>query len=577
MSSSFPPPSFDSLTLAAVLQEVRSEGLGLRVSGVVQPSIEEVVLALRTPGRTVHLLTSIRARTARVHLVPRPTRRVPLTSFGQLLHSRLTEARLADILQPPFDRVLHLRFDALGGRLDLVAEIMGRHSNLALVEAGRVVGALKVVTDRMSPRRPLLPGRPYVPPPADRPSPAQLDADALRQRLLGDDPLERVLTQLLRGFGPVLAREVALRAGVDPLAPAASAAREAERLAEAVCSLCAVVHQGSFEPVWYESDGRVVAFAPVPLLVYERLHRVRASSMSEALDRYYAEAGRRDELEDRRRALGAAIRSAVEKREAAAARDREQLAEAADRDRLRLAGELLLTYGHLARPRATSVVVPDHTSGGASLIIPLDPDLSPAENAARFFRRYAKARAASRVLPARIAHLKAEARRLREALVLLETATSPDDIDEVRADLVAAGLLPAPSRERARPAGGPRRFRTEDGALILVGRSARENDHVTFHVAGPDDLWFHARGMAGAHVVLKSPASPSEAAVRAAAQVAAYFSEGRSASHVAVDCVPRRRVRKPPGAPPGAVTYAGERTLQVAPALPVTPAPPAPR
>ncbi len=561
------PPSFDALTLAAVAVEVRAL-LGARFAGVRQPSPDAVVVSLRDPQRTHHLFCSIHPRTARVHFVPRPQATERLGSFGLLLRSRLSEARLAAVEQPPFDRVLRVRFDALEGPLDLVAEIMGRHSNLILADARVVLGALKVVTERMSPRRPVRPGRPYQPPPADRPRPEALDAAGLRALLTGDRPLWQQLSGGLLGLSPVLTREVALRAGLDPAAPAGAAAESAGQIAAAIRAIAEVMRMGAFRPMVYEREDRVVAFAAIPLQVYAGLSPQPAASMSEAVARYYEALGAQDPLEDRRRALASAAGTVLRQRQEALAANRRALTESAGGDRFRVMGELLLAYGSRVRPGDAAVTVPDHTAGDADLTIPLDPTLTPAENAQRLFRRYQKARAAARALPTRIAQLEAEVGALRDALVQIDTAGTSDDLWEVHADLAARRTLRRAPRSRPVAPAGPRRYRTADGAAIVVGRSARENDHVTFHVAGPDDLWFHARGIPGAHVVLKAPGAPAEASITAAAQVAAYFSEGRRAGQVAVDCVSRKRVRRMPGAPPGAVVYEGERTLLVVPALP---------
>ena len=252
--------------------------------------------------------------------------------------------------------------------------------------------------------------------------------------------------------------------------------------------------------------------------------------------------------------------------------NRKALAWGRGADRYRLLGQLVLTYARQARPGDTTLRAPDHTAGGAEIAIPLDPGLSPSENAQQYFRRYAKARAAARAAPVRIAQLEAEVGALREALVQIENAASPDDLWEIQADLAAAGVVRHGPRGRPPVRSGPRRFRAGDGSTILVGRSGRENDHITFHEAGPDDLWFHARGVAGAHVILKAGGVPAEATITLAARAAAYYSENRSAHQVAVDCVARKHVRRLRGAAAGAVTYSGERTLMVAPGLPANPA-----
>jgi predicted ribosome quality control (RQC) complex YloA/Tae2 family protein len=565
---------FDSLTLAAVAREIRALGHA-RFAGVRQLDPETVVIGLSAPRRPPstggvvrHLLSCIHPRTARVHFTKRPEATEKLSQFGTLLRSRLTEARLDSVEQPPFNRVLRLGFEALEGRLWFIAEVMGRHSNLILADDRVVLGALKLVTARMSPRRPVLPGRPYVPPPADRPTPETIDAEGLGGILRSSLPLERRLSQALLGVSPLLAREIAMRAGLDPAAPAADAADSAGRIHDELGTITAIVGRGTFSPTLYVDAARVVAFAPFPMRVFARFTPEPAPTMSEAVDRFYGQGPATVGMEERRTALAGTIRAAIAKREAALEASRRSLAESKAGDRFRIMGDLVLTHARQVRPRDTILRVPDYTADGEEVAIPLDPALTPSENAQQYFRRYAKARATGRALPARVAQLEVETRTLRDALVQIEGATSSDDLWEIASDLAAAGLAGRAPRGRPAARGGPRRFRAGGGAVIMVGRSARENDRITFHEAGSEDLWFHARGLAGAHVILKADGRPTDASIQAAAQTAAYYSEGRGSGQVAVDVVERKHVRKPRGAPPGAVTYTSERTLLVAPVLP---------
>jgi predicted ribosome quality control (RQC) complex YloA/Tae2 family protein len=567
-------PLFDSLALAAVAAEIRA-CVGAPFGGVHQLSADEIVLGLGRRRPTSSLYFSIHPRAARVHFTSWQEDAERLGALGQLLRSRLLEARLSDVEQPPFDRILRLRFDGLGGPLWLVAEVMGRHSNLFLTDMRTVLGALKAVTAQMSPRRPVVSGGPYLPPPADRPRPDLIDPAGIRRLLTGTGSLEEQLTHSLLGLSPLMAREIALRAGVDPAIPAGEAAESAVRIWEALQEIVTLRKEDRWAPTLYLEEARIAAYAPFPMRVFERMRALPAASMSEAVDLYYRSAGLGAALVDGKRALEGAVRSALAQRERALESDRRAVIESRSAERFRVMGDLLLTYGGRAPSRATEITVPDHTAEGAEVTIPLDPNLTAAENAQRLFRRYAKARATARALPARIAHLEYEALSLREALVQIAAATSPDDLWEIHTDLAGRRLLPRAPRSRPTIPRGPRRYATEDGAVILVGRSGRENDHVTFHMASPDDLWFHARGMAGAHVVLKSGGEPRDASVIAAAATAAYFSDGRAAPEVAVDCVARKHVRKPRGAPPGTVVYEGERTLRVGPALPARVLPPA--
>jgi len=552
------------MTLAAILVDVRAI-VGARFAGVHQLSADTIVLTFRDDRRAHHLLCSIHPQTARIHFTARPEATERLGPFGQLLKSRLVDAHVAGIEQPAFDRILRLRLDALEGPLVLIGEVMGRRSNLILTDERVVIGALKVVTAQMSPRRPMLPGRPYAAPPADRGSADDIDPAAFQALLSGSNPLAQHLARGLLGLGPILAREIALRAGIDPDLPASAAAPDWDRLWDALGELRAIWHAHHFAPTEYQRDGTVVAFAPTPLRVYDQLHAVPVSSMSEAVDHYFRGRGDSSGFEERRRTLASAVRAVLRQREVALEANLTALAESHSADRFRIMGELLLTYGSRASPRQTALTVPDYTEGGRETTIPLDPDLTPSENAQRLFRKYAKAQATSRALPARIAALRSAVQVLREALVQIESAGSADDVWEIHQDLAEQKVLRRPPRSRPSAPGGPRRFPAPDGAVILVGRSARENDRLTFHLAGPDTLWFHARGIPGAHVILKSDAAPSEAGITAAAQVAAFYSEGRGSGSVAVDYVPRRHVRKLRGAAPGAVVYDQERTIRVAP------------
>ena len=568
-----PEPQFDSLALAAVAREIHMS-VRARFAGVRQASPDEVVVSLRAGGAARHLVCSIHPRLARIHFTRPPEQTERLTPFGLLLRSRLAEARLDGVEQPLFERIIRLRLSALEGPVWLIAEIMGRHSNLILADDRVVIGALKVVTTRMSRRRPVLPGRPYTPPPADRPTPDALTPALIAAMLEGDLPLARRISQGVLGVSPTLAYEVAVRAGLDPTMPAHAAAGAAPQILGVLREIAQDAACGVFAPVLYTEDGRPAAFAPFPMRAFGRFAPVPVETMSEALDRYYREAGARGSivtlLDERRAALRRQVEGALDKRAAAIREGHAALAASEAADRYRVMGELLLTYAHQARRGDAILHVPDHTAEGTEIGIPLDPALTPSQNAQRYFRRYAKARAAARAIPARIAVLEGEARALRDALVQIDAAASPDDVWEIHADLAQSGLIGRGPRGRPSARRGPRRFPTPDGGVILAGRSARENDRITFREAGPDDLWFHARGIAGAHVILKAGGRPTEASIRTAAHIAAYYSEGRAGGQVAVDCVARKHLRKPRGAAPGAVTYTGERTLLVAPRIPAS-------
>lgn len=557
------PAAFDSVVLAAVIRDLHPH-VGARIRAVLQPSAAEIALELRRSGLD-RILISVHARWARIHLSP------PLPSgepgpFAQMLRARLTGARLDAVLQPPFERAVTLRFETDAGPCDLVAELMGRHSNLILVQDGLITGALKLVSGTQSSVREVLPGRIYSPAPRDRQPPAAWAPPALAALLAGSETaVAQTLTTAILGLGPVMARELCVRAGVDPGTPAARIS-DTRALHDALLDLDRLVREEAFAPVLYLSDGRPAGFAPFPLRHVSALAPVPVPTMSEAVAAVTGHLSTAAEFDDQRRSLVASIHAALRKADHAASELARALEEADGAGRLRVWGELLLAYASQIPAGSAEAVLPGYE--GEMVTVSLDRTLTPVENARRLFERYARMRDARPAIDARLSAVRDDQRYLAAALAMAETASSADDLAELRRELADEGYLP---RRRVRPAraGRPRTLALPDGAHLLVGRSNRDNDHVTFKVAGPEELWFHARGVPGAHVILRTGGrAPTEPEIAAAASAAAYFSAARGAGRVAVDYTARKHVRKPKDSKPGMAIYERETTVQVIPGIP---------
>lgn len=559
--------SFDSVVLAAVAREVAAL-VGSRVVRVVQPDVEEMAIDLRGPSGTGTVVCSIHPQWARVHLSARTAAGAP-SGFAQMLRSRLESARLAGVQHTPFERILTLTFDTVDGRGDLVAEIMGRRSNLILVQDATITGSLKAVPRSKSSVREVLPGRPYVLPPRDRPLPVAFTEESLKDTLSSsDDPLARRLVASVLGLSPGLATELSVRAHLDPDAPSRDQAGATARLWAALRELVGMVDAGAFSPIIYYRGEDPVGFAPFPYEHLADLRPVRAASMSEAVETVLGSHGAVARVDEQRASLLAAVRGAVARVERTEAEVRQAVEEAARTGALRQHGELLLAYASQVPAGASEVTLPGFD--GAPVTIALDPALSAIDNAQRLFKRYRRVRSARPALDARLKTAAAERAYLESAATMIEQATTTDDLFDLRRELADEGYLrrrKVPSRPSA--AAGPRRFALADGLLVLVGRTNRENEVLTFKVASPDDLWLHARGVPGAHVVLRTgKRRPGEDAIRQAAAIAAYFSKARESASVAVDVAERKFVRKPKGSKPGLVTYTHERTVHVKPELP---------
>ncbi|MCG0238306.1 MAG: NFACT family protein [Firmicutes bacterium] len=596
---------FDATVLAAVVQELDRRLRGGRIHKIYQPTPWELHLLVYAGREHLRLLLSCHPQGARLHLtqVVRPNPPHPPT-FCMLLRKHLEGGRILAVRQVGRERIAHLEvgaLDELGNPVTytLVAEVMGKHSNLLLLApGGRIIDAARRATEEQNRYREVLPGLPYVPPPPT----GKLDPGAVTGADLGQwlaragaeamgRPAWQLVLDAVDGLGPLVAREIAHRAGVGGVAGDLGPA-ELDRLAQACRELYALVDSGSFAPtLLLDESGEPKDFA-----VVEPRHWAGATlpveSVSALLDRFYAA----QEERQRTTALRAELRRVLAQELGRVRRklqaQLEDLRRAEEAEPLRQKGELLMAYLWQVPRGADRVELPNfYDPEQRPVVIELDPALSPAENAQAYFRRYQKARSGLQAIREQVERSQAELRYLEQVEATLAAAASLPELEEIRAELAAEGYLDegkGPAREKRGRAGGepgaagnrvgegargsgqpsrPLVVRSSDGLEIWVGRNNRQNETLTFKLAAPTDLWLHAKEIPGAHVILRLPpgVEPPEASLREAALLAAYFSKARLSANVPVDYTLRRHVRKPPGARPGMVIYDHHRTLHVTP------------
>ncbi|HEU4753475.1 MAG TPA: NFACT family protein [Armatimonadota bacterium] len=556
--------NYDSFCLAAAVEELRDTCLGAFVDQVYQPEPRLVLLAFTGGGPRRQWLFSSDARWPRAHATAERRANPPSPpGFCMLLRKHLSGARLAEVEQVRFDRILRLTFRRGEETRALMHEIMGRHSNLMLLdEAGTVLGAVKTVPPSESRVRPVLPGRPYAEPPGARPDPRALSLEDLRALLEGVAEPEEI-TRRLSGWGTFAARE-AFAAGPP--------------LPEAVFDRMERVRRARFEPVVFlsgpgsrEPKG-VWAFASRQPGWTEA---ERTRSISVACDEFYGYRERTAETEARRKtalsAVERALRTAtLQRSEAEAALDGLEGAEL-----LRIQGELLSASASQVERGAEAVELPNwYDPEGGTLRIRLDPELDGRANAERYFHRYRRAAAAAEAALQRIPELDRRLEALRGLEARVRSAEAPA-LEGLLVEVRSLGLLrevaagAKPEKAAAEFPSGVRVRRVPVGNWeLLYGENATSNDYLSTRGSRPGDLWLHARAVNGAHVVIRNVGSldrlPPEV-LREAARIAAAHSEAKHASVVAVDYTFRRFVRKPRGSAPGAVLYTHEKTLHVEP------------
>jgi predicted ribosome quality control (RQC) complex YloA/Tae2 family protein len=574
---------FDALTLACVADELAEMLTGGRVQQVLLPDAHSIGMEIYAQRQRCYLFASAQPNAGRIHLTSQKLRRgvERETPLLLLLRKYVRESILDAVVQPdPTERILHLHFDHPGfGITKLVVEPTGRLSNILLVNAnGNILDCVNRVRPGENAMRVLMPGRPYLPPPPqDRLPPGDDGREdfygELGMLLQGTGKLWKAIAEGIAGASPTVGREVAQRATGDVDAPAAGA--PVIGVAQALQELWSPVESGEWSPGRWLEEGKTVGYSAYP--VHFRSGYTPSESISIAIEAFYAAQTGRAEGEEQRTDSYAGLRQQaaaqlararrrVERQLAASAGDVPDVGAAA---KLRTEAEWILALNTQLTPGQTLLEV--DLGEGEPLRITLDPTLSPVEQAQRKFKRAGKLARAAEFVPARRAQLTADLAFLDQLATDLAFAENQPQIATVVSELQSSGLLPQrPGRSKVtRPAQELLRLYSVSGMEIIVGRNARQNDHITFAVANASDLWLHARDIPGAHVIVRNGGQPVDSeTLQAAAQLAAYYSKRRGDSAVPVAIAPRRFVTRVPGGRPGQVHIRQEETVVVSATMP---------
>ncbi len=563
----------DALTLAAVADELDQNLTGGRVQGVLL--VAPYMLGIEVyHNRERHYLVMAAnpAEGGRIHLSQSRLRRGVEVPSPLLLRLRklATGGRIVAVHQPRLDRLLRVTIHGGAATFDLVVEVMGRYSNLVLVgEDGSILECMRRIPARQNRYRVLLPGYAYVEPPQqDKAGVDTLTLPRLGHLLMGAeaDPLWKRLVLVVRGMSPLLAREVVHRACGN------CRATEADPVAvlDACQELMSLGQTRQWQPCLGLEGSEVAAYAP-----YELTHlpdRCHTTTISEAMDRYHSQqntVARQGAVpRDSYRVARAKVSYLVEQARAKLLRKRDALVRAQQNrlpvEQLRAMGEALLAFAHEI-PRQQTEWRLSWGDPAQPLVIPLDPSLSAVENARQYFHQYDKAKSAAAEVPALLVEVDGEMAYLDQLRTDLSLAENYPEIAAVEVSLTATGHVPGRKRLR-HPVGGPRRVLSEEGFVILVGRNSLQNDELTFGKAMSRDMWLHAHGVPGAHVLVKADGRDvPQATVQRAAELAAYYSAGRQESRVMVDYTWRKHVRRLRGGRPGQVLLRQAETLSVTP------------
>ena len=561
----------DALCLTAVAGEVRAAVQGGKIDKIYQPARDEVVLYIRGPAGNVRLLLSANPGHPRAHLTER-NRENPEQPpmFCMLLRKHLQGARILELNQPPLERILDFKLetlDELGDRVErrLVLEAMGRSANLLLLDGeGRIVDCTRRVDgDIARGQRQLLPGLFYrQPPTVDKLNPFTLEPEELR--LVLDNPLGKAWDKLLldsfTGLSPLVARELAFRAGDD-----------SEKLAAELEKLGKSVEENHFTPYLLVREGKPVDFTFLPVLQYgPETESIPRESFSALLDDFFSDRESAERVRQRGQDLVKSVTSARDRTARKLGNQARELEATKNRERLRELGDILTSNLHLMEKGMSTFRTMDfYDPEGGEVDIPLDPLLTPQQNAAKYYKEYNKAKTAEEMLTIQIEKGEKELEYLNSVLENIALAEGEKDLQEIRQELTETGYLrrPKTAAKRAKKVSGkPMEFRSSAGLRISVGKNNSQNDLLTTKLAYKSDIWLHTQKIHGSHVILWLEGGEADArSLTEAAQLAAYFSQARDGSKVPVDYTPVKYVKKPAGARPGMVVYTTYQTAVVEP------------
>ena len=566
--------AFDAFYLSAVLDEIRQLG-ECRVDKIHQPSRDTVIFHLKHKEGRAKLLLAANPAAPRLHLTESsPENPAEPPMFCMLLRKHIGSARLVDISQLPMERCAVFTFDCIDEMGDqvqkkLIAELMGKTCNIYLLGPdGRIIDCLRRIGLDAGAKRTALPGMYYQnPEPVEKADPLDWDYDDYMALLTwpGADLLSDRLMDRLGGLSPLICREAALFAAGDV------DARVADLLTTPVVDHTAEKLEVFFRehlnhpaPCYYaQADGTPKQFAFCPIRQYGGYQT--AGSFSGLLDMYYTVRDRKDAIRQKSQAMRKTVSNLCQRLDRKLAIQEKELAATYDRERLRQLGDILMANLHsIQKGQKAARCVDFYDENMAEIDIPISVELSPQQNAAKYYKDYTRMKNAEVMLQKQISLGETERQYLKSVLDELNRAASEAELEEIRRELQEGGYVKADAGKRKMKQSKltPMRFASTDGFPIYVGRNNKQNDELTFRMARKDDLWLHASKVHGSHVIIAcAGVTPPDNTITQAAQLAAYYAETGSGQNIAVDMTPVKQVKKIPNGKPGMVIYHSYKTV----------------
>ena len=567
--------AFDGIVTYAIAKELSDRITLGKIEKVYQPGPEELLMHIHTSRGNVRLFMSCNSNSARINLTTESyTNPDQPPTFCMLLRKHLQGGRITNIRQKDSERIVEIDIEALNELgfsvcRRLIVEIMGKHSNIVLIdlESGKIIDSIKRVSIDVNRYRQLLPGVIYQYPPEQDKTPfKEVEAgEGLPQN-------DRLLMSRIGGISPAISREMLCYCGDEPDTSLVSAL-PAQRLTEIVAS----IEEGNTYPVVYlDEEGTPREFHIAPLAEYSSLEEKRFDTASECVDFYFSNREASNLVRQKSVPMMKSVQAALDKALLKKKKLSEDLLNAENSDKYRLYGELLTANIHMIKPGQRVATVTNYYDGNP-IDIPLDEKINASANAQRYFKKYSKARTAIHEKQSQLEDNEKDIEYLGSVLQNIESADTVPLLEAIRDELEQTGYVrrrvKASQRKKKAQKPEPHRYELSDGTKVLVGRNNTENDWLTMKFASKTDVWMHTKDIPGSHLIIRledgrTVSDLSAELIYEAASIAAYHSKASGSDNVPVDYVPVRYVKKPNGAKPGMVIFTHNQTVYVKPKLP---------
>ena len=558
--------AFDGITIANIVKELRDNLLDGRINKIAQPEADELLLTIKTPTGQKRLYISASASLPLIYLTE-TNKPSPMTApnFCMLLRKHINNGRITHISQPKLERIIRFEIEHLDELGDLckkylIVEIMGKHSNIIFCnDSDRIIDSIKHVSAQMSSVREVLPGRDYfIPDTMEKWNPLDVAFNDFSVALIAKPTgLAKAIYTSFTGVSPVIAEEICHLAGVDSnITPKELSEDVMVHLYKQFVLFFEDVNKGTFSPQIYSHNGEPKEFSALPLSHFNNCFAKTYESMSLLLENYYATKNTVTRIRQKSVDLRRIVQTALERNRKKYDLQFKQLRDTENRDKYRIYGELINTYGYGLEPNAKHLECLNYYTN-ETIMIPLDNTKTPQENAQKYFDKYNKQKRTFEALTGLIQETQDEIAYLESVSNSLDIALSEDDLTQIKEELIQAGYVRRKfTKQKVKITSKPLHYLSSDGFHMYVGKNNIQNEELTFHFANGNDWWFHAKGCPGSHVIVKTNGDElPDRTFEEAGKLAAYYSQNRGNEKVEIDYIEKKHVKKPSGGKLGFVIY----------------------